>query len=308
MTPAGRDHETADAADAAAAVLVAERPRLRALAYRMLGSLSEAEDVVQEAGVRWIRLGPDGRRAVDRPAAWLTTTTTRLALDVLRSARRRREEYVGPWLPEPVLAEPGAPEGDPALVAELSESLTLGFLTVLDRLDPVERAVFLLADVFDEPYTEIAAMVGRSEEACRQIASRARRRVQDERRRAAPGATHPDDLVASFLAACLLGDLDDLRRVLRHDVVLVSDGGPHRRAARHPVLGVDRVARFVSNLARRVPPGADLSTPRVNGEPGLVVRIDGEPWMVMAFEVDGDRIVTLRLVLNPDKLGAIAAS
>ena len=183
------DAETVDPFDA-------ERARLQGLAYRMLGSIADAEDVVQEAWLRWEGLGADGRAEVQRPAAWLTTVASRLALDKLKSAQRQREEYVGPWLPEPVLTD-----GDPALAAELAESLTIGFLAVLERLAPVERAVFLLADVFAEPYSAIAPVVERSEEACRQIASRARRHVREERQLFQPAAARRDDLLDAFLAA-----------------------------------------------------------------------------------------------------------
>jgi RNA polymerase sigma-70 factor (ECF subfamily) len=184
-------------------VFEAERRRLRSIAYRMLGSLEDADDVVQESWLRWDRIGEDARATVVNPAAWLTTTATRLALDRLKSAQRRREEYVGPWLPEPVLTDT-----DPAVSVELTESLTLGFLSVLERLGPVERAVFLLAEVFDEPYSVIAPTVGRTEDACRQIASRARRRVRDGRPRFEP-VERRDELVLAFVRACADGRLDD---------------------------------------------------------------------------------------------------
>ena len=281
-----------------------ERARLRGLAYRMLGSMADADDVVQEAWLRWQRLGDEGRAAVERPPAWFTTTVSRLALDMLRSAHRRREEYVGPWLPEPILTDrhPAAPGGgDPAATAELAESITLGFLTVLERLGPVDRAVFLLVDVFGEPYAEVAAMVGRSEDACRQIASRARRRVRDERR-APVRPEHPDELVAAFMAACAGGSADGLRKVLADDIVLVSDGGREVRAARRPVVGVARVSRLLLNLTARMKPDVEIELHEVNGEPGLVFSRAGKPWMVMAFELSDDRIAAMRLILNPAKL------
>jgi RNA polymerase sigma-70 factor (ECF subfamily) len=281
-----------------AEVFEAERPRLRALAYRMLGSMADADDVVQEVWLRWDRLGPQGQAAVQRPAAWLTTATSRRSLDVLRSAQRRREDYVGPWLPEPILTD-----DDPADSAVLAESLTLGFLTVLERLAPVERAVFLLVDVFGEPYPEVAAAVDRSEEACRQIASRARRRVRQEHRRTVPG--RHDELVRAFLAACGEGRVDDLRRVLLDDVVLVSDGGAAVHAARRPVVGADRVARFLVKVGGRMPAGTVAEPHCVNGEPGAVLRWQGAPLAVMAFEVVGDRLAAVRLVVNPDKLRSL---
>ncbi len=284
------------------AVFEAERPRLHGLAYRMLGSLADADDVVQETAIRWQRLGDDGRSAIERPAAWLTTVCSRLALDQLSSARRRREIYVGPWLPEPVLTDVAA-SGDPADDVERAETLTLGFLVVLDRLAPVERAVFLLADVFGESFADIAQAVGRSEEACRQIASRARRRVRDERRVAAStGSGDREQLFHAFLAACLAGDVDALRDLLLDDVVLVSDGGADVRAARHPIVGIHRVTRFVVGLAQRTPPDAAMELHEINHEPGMVVLRDGRPWMVMAVEIRDDRIAAVRMVLNPDKL------
>ncbi|MEN9645773.1 MAG: hypothetical protein RL238_2442 [Actinomycetota bacterium] len=285
--------------DDALAAFEAERPRLRGLAYRMLGSLSDADDVVQDTWVRWQGLVPAARDAVERPAAWWTTVASRRALDVLKSAQRQREQYVGPWLPEPLLTD-----GDPADALEWAESLTLGFLVVLERLAPVERAVFLLADVFGEPYSAIAAVVDRSEEACRQIASRARQRVRDERRHVAPstGTTTADELVQAFLAACAFHQVDDLRRILADDVVLVSDGGRDVHAARRPVQGADRVSRFLVNVVARIDPSVTVELHRVNGEPGLLVRRGSAASMVVAFEVLDERIVAVRLVLNPAKL------
>ncbi|MDO8362871.1 MAG: RNA polymerase sigma factor SigJ [Actinomycetota bacterium] len=295
----------ASVAATAAATFEAERSRLHAVAYRMLGSVADAEDVVQDTWLRWHRLGEAGRAEVRLPAAWFTTVASRLALDRLKSAQRQREEYIGPWLAEPVLTD-----GDPAVATELAESLTLGFLAVLERLSPVERAVFLLADVFGEPYAAIAAIVDRSDEACRQIASRARRRVREQHRRPA-GATrrpassdpsHRDDLVHAFAAACAFGDLDGLRRMLADDVVLVSDGGRDVHAARRPVLGAHRVTRLLANLAKRMPADTEVAVHAVNAEPGLVLSRGGRPWMVMALETDGGRIVAIRMVINPAKL------
>ncbi|MEO5901528.1 MAG: RNA polymerase sigma factor SigJ [Ilumatobacteraceae bacterium] len=292
------------AADVAA--FEAERSRLTGIAYRMLGSMADAEDAVQEGWFRWQRLGADGRRVIDNPAAWCTTAVSRLALDRLKSAQRQREEYVGPWLPEPVLTSP-----DPADSAELAESLTLGFLTVLERLGPVERAAFLLVDVFGESYAVVADVVGRSEEACRQAVSRARRRVRDERRGAAAEHVRPEDdtsvLVRAFLAACVDGDVDALRRVLAHDVVIVSDGGALVHAARHPVVGFERVARFITNLAKRLPADVMPDLRPVNGEAGMVIWRDGIATLVMVCEVRSARIQTVRIVLNPDKLHGVSS-
>jgi RNA polymerase sigma-70 factor, ECF subfamily len=293
-----------DGDDASAESFEHERSRLLALAYRMSGSVADAEDVVQEAWLRWDRLGPEGRAGIERPAAWLTTVTSRLALDHLKSAQVQRERYVGPWLPEPVLTD----DGDPAATVELAESLTLGFLAVLERLGPVERAVFLLADVFGEPFAAIAPVVERSEEACRQIASRARRRVREDRRVFRPAAAHRDQLVQVFMAACAFGQIDDLRRVLTDDVVLVSDGGREVHAARRPVLGVDRVTRLLANLTQRMPADVELVQHDVNGEAGLIFSRAGNVWLVMVFEVSEGRIAAIRMVLNPAKLGRITGA
>jgi RNA polymerase sigma-70 factor, ECF subfamily len=281
-------------------VFEAERRRLGAIGYRMLGSTADADDMVQETWLRWHRLGTEGRAQLERPGAWLTTVATRIALDRLKSAQRQREEYVGPWLPEPILTD-----HDPAESVELAESLTLGFLTVLERLGPVERAVFLLSDVFEEPFASIAPAVGRSEETCRQIASRARRRIREERKRFEP--TDSDELLHAFLHACSVGTLAEFRKVLADDVVMVSDGGGAVHAARRPVLGIERVARLLGNLTRRLPDDSTLEVRQVNNEPGVLIRRGGLPWSVLALESHDGRVAAVRVVINPDKLHHIAA-
>ena len=218
-----------------------ERPRLLGLAYRILASYGDAEDVVQEAWIRWQGVNHDD---IEHPAAYLTTVVTRLALDRVRTVARRREHYVGPWLPEPIAIEPGPEEH-----TEMAESLTLGFLILLDRLNPTERAVWLLADVFAEPFGLIASAIGKSEAACRQIATRARRRLREER--SAPPERLEAGLLARLMTAVAAGDLAQTLELLDADVVLVSDGGPDRRAARQPVVGASRVARFAINVSRR---------------------------------------------------------
>lgn len=279
-----------------------ERSRLHALAYRMLGSVADAEDVVQDAWLRWDRLGEDGRSAVERPAAWLTTATSRLALDRLRAARRQRVHYVGPWLPEPVLTAP-----DPAETVEFAETLTLGFLAALDRLSPVERAVFLLVDVFGEPYADVAVAVGKSPETCRQIAHRARERVRDARRGGTTSEATRRALVEAFARACASGEVDELRRLLTDDVVVVSDGGAAVHAARRPVVGIDRASRLLVNLTARIPATAEVSIEQVNGEPGLVVWVRGRARMVVAPQVDrAGRVAAVRIMVNPDKLRAVS--
>jgi RNA polymerase sigma-70 factor, ECF subfamily len=280
--------------DESDATFAAERPRLLGLAYRMLGSLADAEDVVQDAWIRWSRTD---HALVETPAAWLTTTTTRLALDRLRTLARRKEDYVGPWLPEPVSLV-GDVHDDPQAATELAESMTLGFLVVLDTLSATERAVFLLADVFGEPHASIAAAVGKSEDNCRQIASRARRKIQAAR----PPDTAPASsaLLAQLLAATASGDIDALLSLLDTDVVLLSDGGGERRAARRPIVGAEKVARFMVNLAKRVGPGS-IETGVLNGEDVVIFRLAPGP-MVFGGDVHDGRFVTMQWQRNPDKL------
>lgn len=292
---------THDADTRATEVFEAERARLAGLAYRMLGTPDDAEDVVQDA---WLRWAAADRSAIVEPAAWLTTVTTRLAIDRLRSARHRREVYVGPWLPEPLLAG----DDDPLTSIATAESLSLAFLTVLERLEPVERAVFLLHDVFGYPFADVAAHVERSEAAARQIAKRARDRVQAERPRTDADPTHAGELAEAFLAAVVQGDVDGLRRLLADDVVSLSDGGPHRRAARRPVVGADRVARLLVNLASRMEPGTRVDPVRVNGQLGWYVTVEGRPELVLVPSFRGGRVASVLAVLNPDKLARFHAA
>jgi RNA polymerase sigma-70 factor (ECF subfamily) len=289
--------------DEATAVFDAERPRLVGLAYRLLGSLADAEDVVQEAWLRWQRAD---RTAIEQPAAWLTTVTSRLGLDRLRARQRDRAEYVGPWLPEPILAP--VDQTDPAGHAELSDSLTTAFLLLLEGLRPTERLVLLLSDVFDEPFDEIGAIVGKSPEACRQVASRARRKVRGlASDRAGRPARHDRaalEVAYAFAAATLRGDEAAVLELLAPDVVLVSDGGKDRHAARRPVIGPDRVGRLLLNLTRRLPASTEAVPCWVNGSPGFLVRVRGQPFLTQAFEVVGGRIRRVTIVTNPEKLSA----
>jgi len=291
-------------ADDGTAIFAAERPRLTGIAYRITGSLADAEDVVQEAWLRFSKAAAS--QDIERPAAWLTTVTARIALDHLKAARREREVYVGPWLPEPIASDPLAlTQPGPEEVAELASSLTLGFLHVLETLNPVERVVFVLADVFDVPFKDIAETVGKSPDACRQIASRARRRVHDARpHRYSPPDEEAARVVGEMLAATTAGDIDGLVRLLSEDAVLVSDGGPHKRAARHPIRGRDRLARFMANIGRRYS-HATIEPVALNGELGMVIYHEGERLAAMNFEVDEGLVCEVHIIVADDKLAAL---
>jgi RNA polymerase sigma-70 factor (ECF subfamily) len=273
-----------------------ERARLQGLAYRITGSQATAEDLVQET---WIRWQAADQAEIERPEAWLTTVTSRLALDHLRSARHQREAYVGPWLPEVVDAAPGPTEH-----LEVAESLTVGFLAVLERLDPVERVVFVLADVFGVPHAEISRAVGRSPEACRQVASRARRRVRAERPRYQPTDQEAWDVALAFLGAAAEGDLDGLLALLAPGAVSISDGGPDHRAARRPVVRA-RIPRFVANLVARQPADASVDLRTINGQPGVLVRTPSGPYAAIVLAVGDGAVERIWIVRNPDKLRAL---
>ncbi len=285
--------------DAGAAEFEAARPKLMAIAYRMLGSVCEAEDVVGDVALRWAAADRDGVRI---PEAWLVTVTTRRALDVLRSARLQRESYPGVWLPEPIATGDG-----PAEEVERIESLTMGFLVLLERLTPIERAVFVLHDALAYPYATIAEAVGRSEAACRQALRRARHHVTLPQRRTAAERAHAEHVAQRFLAAGVSGDVDALVAVLAPDIVFTSDGGGVVHAAMRPITGAARVGRFLTNLAGRV--GDDpLAVPcELNGEPGVVMHVtDG--WLAMSAEIAGDRVERIWLVVNPAKLERLVAA
>jgi RNA polymerase sigma-70 factor, ECF subfamily len=275
------------------------RHHLFGVAYRMLGSVSEAEDVVQDTWLRWRDAPADDVRSA---RAYLTTVATRLAIDRLRSAQRRREEYVGPWLPEPLVTD-----DDPAATAELADSLSMAFLLVLERLNPVERAVLLLRDVFGYDYDEVAEIVERTPANCRQIASRARGHLTAERpARPRPRQEDEQRLAFAFAAAAGSGDLATLEGLLAEDVVLWSDGGAARRAARRPVVGRDRVARFIANVAQRVPLEGTFEYVHLNGEPAVIVRNERGPFMTMAVDIGDGVIQAIHTVINPDKLRHLA--
>ena len=275
----------------------AYRPRLFGLAYRLLGSAAEAEDVVQEAFLRWHRTD---RRRIDSPPAWLAKVVTNLSLTVLDSARVRRERYVGPWLPEPVLTGDGSL--DPPETAERRESVSLALLVLLERLTPVERGVFVLREAFGYSYSEIADVFDRSEANCRQILHRATLRLGEHRKRFTPSPAEHHQITAGFLAAALAGDLPALERLLTDEVVAWSDGGGRVSTARRPVYGRDRVARYVAGVRRWAADGTRCVITEVNGEPAVVGVAGREVLWVMVLEITDGRISALRNVINPDKL------
>ncbi len=278
------------------------RPAAFAIAYRMLGSVSEAEDVVQEALLRFHRARQTGPE-IESPRAFVATVTTRLAIDELRSARARREQYVGEWLPEPVLTD--SPD-DPARHAEMADSLSLALLVLLESLSPEQRAVLLLRDVFDYGYEEIARIVGKSEANVRQLASRARAHVEQSRPRFQSSREQREELARRFFAAVQDGDLAGLEALLAHDAVLTGDGGGKVPALARPLRGRNRVARALLGwvrVASRVP-GVSMRAVEVNGTPGaLLFDPDGRLVGVWAIETAGGEIAAVNSIVNPDKLG-----
>ena len=279
------------------------RRRLRGLAYRMLGSIAEAEDAVQDTYLRWHAADRD---SVSDPRAFLTTTATRICLDMLKSARARRESYVGPWLPEPVLdTEALAPDRQ----TELAEDLSIALLLALDRLSPLERAAFLLHDVFDCSFDEVAGALGRSEAACRQLASRARAHVREARpsdlsaaRGHSESANH-QQLVSAFIAAARSGDVQALMGLLADDVRLTTDGGGKVSAALNVIEGADRTARFtVGVVSKGLPEGSSIRFTQINGLPGVIIHRPDGSLQTVAFEIVDDRIRAIYTVGNPEKL------
>jgi RNA polymerase sigma-70 factor (TIGR02957 family) len=275
------------------------RPLLFSIAYRMLGSASEAEDVVQEAFLRFHRAAEE--ETIDNPKAYLSQIVTRLSIDQLRSARVRRESYTGTWLPEPLIGETVP---DAAQHAETADSLSMAFLVLLESLSPVERAVFLLREVFDYPYDEIAEVVGKSEDNTRQLAVRARRHIEERKPRFEADRERRDELAQRFFAAAEDGDTEGLMKLLADDVVFYGDGGGKGPAIARPLFGRDKVARFVEGLMRQVHRLEITLTPtEVNGEPGAVARDrDGNVASVLSMHVADGQIVSVRSVVNPDKL------
>ena len=283
--------------------VLGERRHLVSLAFRMLGTVAEAEDAVQETYIRWYRLGQEERDAIEVPRAWLTRAASRVCLNILNSARRRRERYVGPWLPEPVPAYAfpvSTTSEDPAERVTLDESISTALFVVLESMTPAERVAFVLHDVFAMPFAEIAEVVGRSPAACRQLATSARRRVEQNRGRRVPRAEH-DEVVRAFAAAARTGDLAGLVSALDPLVVLNSDGGGVVSAARRPVSGAERVARFLLGALRTHPSATVLEQETPDGL-GFALWEEGRIIGVVTLEVAGGRVTDVRMMMNPHKL------
>jgi RNA polymerase sigma-70 factor, ECF subfamily len=276
------------------------RPALARLAYRMLGSLADVDDVLQEAYLRWTR---DNRERVQSPRAYLFSIVTRLSIDQRQAVDARKQTYIGPWLPEPVV-ESGAT--GPSDRIEAAESVSMAFLLVLESLSPVERAAYLLRQVFDYDYEEIARILGKSEPSCRQIVSRAEQRVFDRRPRFEPDAATAERLTDAFLRACATGELEGLVRILAADAVLYSDGGGKVAAALAPIRGADKIARFFLGIMKKAPPDIEVRRVRVNGQPGLMTLIDGQIYLVLTLDIVDGRIANCFVVRNPDKLARVS--
>jgi RNA polymerase sigma-70 factor, ECF subfamily len=288
--------------------LMSERRHLLNLTYRLLGTLAEAEDAVQETYARWYGMSRAQQEAIEVPGAWLTKVASRICLDLLGSARARRENYVGQWLPEP-LPDPSEGAGgrpgaaDPADRVTLDESVSMAFLVVLQTMTPAERVAFILHDVFSYRFAEVAEVVGRTPAACRELASSARRRVRAAQPASAPVAQRVG-VVRDFKRAWEAGDVRALIGLLDPNAALAGDGG----ASARPIEGSEEVARFLVDIVRWRPANARLLERSVNGQPGLVAEQDGAPLAVYAFEVMGDHITRIWAIINPEKLRAWGAT
>jgi RNA polymerase sigma factor (sigma-70 family) len=295
--------------DQTLSAVMSERRQLINLAYRLLGSLAEAEDAVQETYTRWYAMSAEQRQAIESPGGWLTTVASRVCLDLLGSARARRELYVGEWLPEPLPAaagESGEAAADPADRVTLDESVTMAFLVVLETMTPAERVAFVLHDVFRYPFAEVAVIVGRTPAACRQLASSARRRVRASRSPATPAAQRASAIgnaviVRDFKAAWEAKDIGALIGLLDPDVTATADGGGLVSAALRPIEGGEQVARYLAGIVGRTA-RLTITEAAVNGQPGLVAQLDGAIATVFAFDMAADKITRIWIIRNPDKL------
>ncbi|MET7465475.1 RNA polymerase sigma factor SigJ [Nonomuraea sp. NPDC005501] len=293
--------------DPSLSAIMGERRQLTNLAYRLLGSLADAEDVVQETYARWYAMSPQQQEAIESPGGWLTTVASRICLDLLGSARARRESYVGAWIPEPLPDRmewvAGMSDGitaDPVDRVTLDESVSMAFLVVLEAMTPAERVAFVLHDVFRYSFAEVAEMVGRSPEACRQLASSARRRIRASQT-PAPQAGRQAGVVRDFKQAWEAKDIDALVGLLDPGATMIADGGGLVRTVLRPIQGGDQIARYLVEMAGWAP-GLTILERTVNGQPGLVAQHDGVTVTVAAFDVAGDRITNIWAVRNPEKL------
>jgi RNA polymerase sigma-70 factor, ECF subfamily len=277
------------------------RSLLFSIAYRMLGSVADAEDMLQETFIRWQQAANDN---IDSPRAFLVTIVSRLCINHLQSARVQREEYVGQWLPEPIVTDPGS---DPLAIIKVDESLSMAFLVLLERLTPVERAVFLLREVFEYEFSEIAAVLGQSEVNCRQILRRARQHVSAMRPRFKVSSKKQNDLLQRFLEAMGTGDMKGLVALLSSDVVLHSDGGGKAIAVPNLIHGADNVARGILGGFRKLLPKTLVRRlARINGEPGVVSYLDGKPYSVFTLDAVDGRVRAIYILTNPEKLSHLA--
>jgi RNA polymerase sigma-70 factor, ECF subfamily len=284
-------------------VFQAYKRLLFSIAYDMLGSVMDAEDCVQEAFLRWYQASDRGEtEAVRSPQAYLSTIVTRLCIDHLRSARVQRERYVGVWLPEPLIT---TDESSVTGMAELSEALSVAFLHLLEQLSPIERAVFLLRQVFDYEYAEIAAIVQKSEDNCRQIVRRARQHLATQHTLYPVSREQQDNILHQFIRACMSGDMDGLLAVLADDIVSYADSGGKVPAAINPIYGSDKVARYLLGMLKKAPEDYSFRLACVNGQPGILNYIGGVPYAVITLDIRDGRIREIDVIRNPDKLRGV---
>lgn len=303
----GHDEPAHDRSDASLSVIISERRQLINLAYRLLGSLAEAEDAVQETYARWYAMSRQQQEAIESPGAWLTTVASRICLDLLGSARVRREQYVGEWLPEPLPDRTAwisgrADAADPADRITLDESISMAFLVALESMTPAQRVALILHDVFRYSFAEIAEITGRTPAACRELASSARRRIRTSGPLGVGGQLGQAGLVRTFKQAWEARDIDTIVGLLDPDATFTADGGGLVAAALRPIEGGERIARYIVDLAGGAPDTTTMLERTVNGQPGLLIRQEGVTVSVFAFEVRGDRITHIWVVRNPEKL------
>lgn len=276
-----------------------ERKLLFAIAYRMTGSVADSEDLLQEAFLRWQNASEE---EITSPQAYLSTIVTRLAIDYLRSAKVRREVYIGPWLPEPLVT---GDDWSPFESYEQQESISYAFLVLLESLSPVERAVFLLREVFDYEYSEIAAIVNKSEANCRQLVKRARQHVAEKRARYDVPQERQQEMTSEFITACATGNMDGLLHLLAEDIVVYSDGGGVVQAARNPIYGSQKAARFLFGTMAKASQSFAVKVSRINGQPGLLAYMNGQPFLSLVLDMRGGNIQNIFMVVNPAKLAVL---